>query len=343
MALTAELVTQPATQQELIWGSGSLDRVPKLLEALDCRRVLAVGSGSVDAVIARLPGLLGRCYLGRWSDVPAHVPAHQVNLAVGSAQETHADSVLAIGGGSAIGMGKIIALALRLPLIAVPTTFAGAERTSRYHVTTERGKETGTSGRALPRAVVYDPVLVAGLPPAVVASSGITAVAHCVEVLCHDAGEEAWSSAREGLLLLWGSLPVLSAGAGGPGNWLDALAGASQAGRALEVLGAPGAVHEASDLLSVRSGLGHGLAQALLLPRALGARGEASALARSALAELRPGVGAEQALGEFAAALGLVEPPGVLAVPVAAKAWSEALAHLSTVSRRPPLGSGDGG
>ncbi|MFI5610604.1 iron-containing alcohol dehydrogenase [Amycolatopsis sp. NPDC051903] len=326
MALTAEFAAPPATEQELVWGSGSFDRVPELLEALDCRRVLAVGSGSVDAVIARLPGLLDRRYLGRWSDVPAHVPTHQANLAVGSAQETHADSVLAIGGGSAIGLGKIVAFALRLPLIAVPTTFAGAERTSRYHVTTERGKESGTSGRALPRAVVYDPVLVSGLPPAVVASSGITAIAHCVEVLCHHAGEDAWSSAREGLLLLWGSLPVLFAGAGRPGTWLDALAGASLAGRALEVLGEPAVVHEASDLLSVRSGLGYGLAQALLLPRALGGRGEEAV---SALAELRPDVGGERALGEFAAALGLVEQPGALASPGVAEAWSEALASLS--------------
>jgi maleylacetate reductase len=72
-------------------------------------RVMAVAGRSADSVAAQLPELVGGRYLGRWSDVPAHVPAHQVNLAVGSAQEIHADGVVAIGGWSAIGLAKIVA------------------------------------------------------------------------------------------------------------------------------------------------------------------------------------------------------------------------------------------
>ncbi|WP_326566029.1 iron-containing alcohol dehydrogenase [Amycolatopsis rhabdoformis] len=296
---------EAAADQNLVWGSGSLRKLAEVTDALGGRRVMAVASRSADPVVARLPDLLGGSYVGRWSDVPPHVPAHQANLAVGSAQETHADAVLAIGGGSAIGLGKIVSLALRLPLIAVPTTFSGAERTSRYFVTTERGTETGTSGRVLPRAVLYDPELVEGLPREVVAGSGITAVAHCLEVLCHSTSEEASASAREGLLLLWGSLAELAAGTGDLDSRREALAGAGLAGHALNELGRPGVVHQVCDLAAARHGLGYGLLHALVLPLVLRAYGEAAGPARAALAELRPGVSAEEAVAEFAVTLGL--------------------------------------
>ncbi|MEU4666958.1 iron-containing alcohol dehydrogenase [Amycolatopsis sp. NPDC023774] len=339
MARTAEPAHRPrdaAPAQNLVWGSGSLRELPAVADDLRCRRVLAVASRSADPVVARLPGLLGGRYLGRWSDVPAHVPAHQANLAVGSAQETHADSVLAIGGGSAIGLGKIVSLALRLPLIAVPTTFSGAERTSRYFVTTDRGKETGTSGRVLARAVLYDPELVAGLPREVVAGSGITAVAHCLEVLCHPASEEALASAREGLLLLWGSLTSLAAGARDLSTCQDALAGAGLAGHALHELGRPGVVHQLCDVVSTRCGLGYGLLYALFLPLVLRAYGDAADGARAALAELRPGVSAEQSVAEFAVRLGLtaeVDPRRVAAsVGLGAAELRPLLAELSAAA-----------
>ncbi len=157
---------------------------------------------------------------------------YQASLAVGSAQETHADGVVAVGGGSAIGLAKIVALALRLPLIAVPTTYAGSEMTSRYIVTTDRGVEMGTSDRVLPRTVIYDPDLVAPLPPDIVASSGMTAVAHCVEALSYpDAPAEAADWAREGLLLLWDSLGKIAAGAADLDCRQDALGRMREHGR----------------------------------------------------------------------------------------------------------------
>jgi maleylacetate reductase len=220
---------------------------------------MAVASGSADNVAARLPYLLGGSYLGRWSNVPAHVPAYQASLAVGSAQETHADAVLAVGGGSAVGLAKIVALALRLPLVAVPTTYSGSEMTSRYVVTTGHGVETGTSERVLPRAVIYDPDLVAALPPAVAATSGITAVAHCVEALSYaTAPPEARDWAREGLLLLWDSLAKIAAGSADLACRQDALAGASLAGRAHEATGA-GLLHLLCEVAAARHEAGSGV------------------------------------------------------------------------------------
>lgn len=286
-------------------GAGSLDRLGGVCASLGAQRIMAVGGASADDVAARLPHLLGGRYVGRWSNVPAHVPARQASLAVGSAQETHADAVLAVGGGSAIGLAKIVALALRLPLIAVPTTYAGSEMTSRYLVTTERGLETGTSGRTLARAVVYDPELVAALPPQIAATSGITAIGHCIEALCYPdapAGARGW--AADGLPLLWDSLSKIAAGAADRGCLQDALAGASLAGRAHEATG-PGLLHLLCEITAARRGTGPGVLHALFLPHVLRAHGDQARRARSAIAELRPGVPAETALAELARALGI--------------------------------------
>jgi maleylacetate reductase len=266
---------------------------------------MAVAGASADTAAGRLPRLLGKRYLGRWSDTATHVPARQASLAVGSARETHADGVLAIGGGSAIGMAKIVALALSVPLIAVPTTFSGSEMTSRYLVTTKQGAEIGTSQRSLPAAVIYDPDLLITLPARVAAASGLTAVAHCVEALCYPGvPSDARDWAREGLLLLWDSLGKVSAGLADPSYLQDALAGASMAGRAHELAG-PGLLHLLCDLAVARNVAHHGAVLALLLPLVLLAHGDQAAPARAALAELRPGAAAATALAEFSDALGL--------------------------------------
>jgi maleylacetate reductase len=301
---------------DTVWGAGSVARLGETCARAGITRVLAVAGRSADGVAAQLPALLGRRYLGRWSDVPAHVPAHQASLAVGSAQETHADGVVAVGGGSVIGLAKIVALALRLPLIAVPTTYSGAEMTSRYVVTTGQGAEIGTSPRALATSVIYDTDLTATMPPQVAAASGVTAVAHCVEALCYPditAATRDW--AREGLLLLWGSLSQVVAGTPDPGCGQDALAGASMAGRVHQAAG-PGLLHLLCDLMAARPDASYGALQALLLPLVLRAHGPRAAPARAALSELRPGVPAEQALEEFAAGLGLtsaIDEPGLRA------------------------------
>lgn len=288
---------------DTVWGAGSLSQLGETCAQAGASRVMAVAGRSVEVAAGRLPELLGRRYLGRWSDVPAHVPAHAANLAVGSAQETHADAIVAIGGGSAIGLAKVVALALRLPLIAVPTTYSGAEMTSRYLVTTDKGAETGTSLRALPAAVIYDPDLLPAERRVTV--TGIIAVAHCLEAVCYpDAPADARDSAHEGLLLLWDSLPRVTSGAADLRCRRDALTGASMAGRAYQVAG-PGLLHLLCDRAAAHRDVSYAVLVALLLPEVLRAHGPQADPARAALADLRPGVLAEKALEEFAAALGV--------------------------------------
>jgi len=92
-----------------------------------------------------------------------------------------------VGGGSTTGLGKAIALTSTLPILAVPTTYAGSEMTPIYGLTEGGLKKTGRDARVLPKTVIYDPTLTLSLPAAMSAASGMNAIAHCVEALyAHD-------------------------------------------------------------------------------------------------------------------------------------------------------------
>lgn len=250
----------------LATGRGSLDELPGLADRLGMRRALLVIGPGLAAAGERAGRLLGERSTGSFTDTVAHVPSWEVNLAVASAREVHADSVIAIGGGSAAGYAKIVALALRLPWIAVPTTLSGAEMTSRYLVTTRNGKESGRSRRSAVRAVVRDPDLLDEVPVRVLASSGMGAVGACLEVLAgpSPAGHE---QATTGLRLLWTVLPQLVRDPANPGLRERALAGAALAGAALEAAG-PGPALLIAEHLGATYHCDHGALMACLAPHA---------------------------------------------------------------------------
>jgi maleylacetate reductase len=248
----------------LAQGRGSLEELPGLVDRLGVRKSLLVVGPGVTPAAERVRSLLGGRCAGAFSDAVAHVPSWEANLAVASAQEVHADSVIAIGGGSAAGYAKIVALALRLPRVAVPTTLSGAELTSRYLVTTEKGKESGNSERAAVRAVVRDPDLLTDVPVPVLASSGMGAVGACVDVLARP-GEAGRADATEGLRLLWDALPRLVREPADPGLRERALAGAALAGAALEAAG-PGPAQLVAEDLGATHRADHGALMACLVP-----------------------------------------------------------------------------
>jgi len=64
-----------------------------------------------------------------------HVPLEIARAARDEARRLDADCTVGIGGGSTIGLGKAIALDSALPIIALPTTYAGSEMTPIYGLT----------------------------------------------------------------------------------------------------------------------------------------------------------------------------------------------------------------
>lgn len=167
----------------VVFGAGSVEQVPREIDALDCHRVLLVAGGSAAGVGARLADTLGARAAGHFDRVAQHVPETLAAEASEVAGRVDADSLCSVGGGSATGLAKVVAVEHELPIVAVPTTYAGSEVTPVYGVTGER-KHTARDLAALPRTVVYDPALTIGLPPRPTAASAFNALAHAVAALC---------------------------------------------------------------------------------------------------------------------------------------------------------------
>jgi maleylacetate reductase len=160
----------------MVFGAGSFER---LADELEPRRWLVI-HGSSQAAAA------GRLGAPTFGEVRRHVPAELAERARARFAELGADGLTAIGGGSAIGLAKAIALTTHAPIVAVPTTYAGSEMTNVYGLTAEGRKRTGRDDAVRPRTVVYDPELVRGLPPEVAGPSVMNALAHCVDALWAD-------------------------------------------------------------------------------------------------------------------------------------------------------------
>jgi maleylacetate reductase len=169
--------------------------------------------------------------------------------------------LLAIGGGSTVGAAKAVAMTARLPIVAVPTTYAGSEITPIWGLTEEGRKKTGVDPAVLPRVVIYDPALTATLPPELAAASGFNALAHAVEAM--------WAPARN---------PVSTAVAGEAverlakglrtGDPAELLCGAWLGSSAFAVAGS-GLHHKLCHVLGGTFGLPHARTHAVVLPHVL--------------------------------------------------------------------------
>jgi maleylacetate reductase len=169
---------QPAVR--IVFGAGAFER---LADELEERRWLVVHSSSQADAAARLGERLGERCAGTFGEVRRHVPVELADRARARFEELGGEGLVAVGGGSAIGLAKAIALTAQVPIVAVPTTYAGSEMTAIYGLTAEGRKHTGRDESVRPRDVVYDPHLSRGLPREIAAASAMNALAHCVDAL----------------------------------------------------------------------------------------------------------------------------------------------------------------
>ena len=196
--------------QRIVFADGALERLPAEAAALGAERVLLI-AGVPGEVPDRAAALLAGRLAGRFDDVRQHVPADAAAAVANRARLVRADLVVSIGGGSATGLAKICALETLLPVLAVPTTYAGSEMTPVWGRTEGGVKRTGRDPRVLPSTVIYDPALLTGMPAALAGVSGMNALAHCVEALYAPAADPLTSlSALEGIALIASWLPAVS-------------------------------------------------------------------------------------------------------------------------------------
>ncbi len=290
----------------VVFGIGTLDRLGEEIERLGANRALVLSTPEQRASAEDIAARLGARAAGVYDKAVMHVPIETAEAARAVAKELKADCCVAVGGGSTIGLGKAIALTSELPILAIPTTFAGSEMTPIYGITAQGQKKTGRDARVLPRTVIYDPNLLLSLPARIAGPSGMNAIAHCVEALyAQDANPITSLMAEEGIRTLAASLPKvvrdsgnLEAANSGIATLemvSDALYGAWLAGACLGQVGM-GLHHKLCHTLGGSFNLPHAETHTVILPHATHYNRDA----------------APEAMARIARALGSDDPAGAL-------------------------------
>lgn len=174
--------THDTLSQRVVLDSGRvIERVLSEAEQLGMSNPMLISTEGTHEVAERLAQELPPAI--HWRDAIQHVPREVADAATVAARNSGADGLISIGGGSATGLAKAVALETSLPIIAVPTTYAASEATPVWGITEERTKTTGIDPVVLPAVVIYDADLVATLPEKMAVASGLNAMAHCVDSL----------------------------------------------------------------------------------------------------------------------------------------------------------------
>jgi alcohol dehydrogenase class IV len=300
--MRAFVYEQPSIR--VVFGVGSLDRLADEAQRLGVRRALVLATPGQRRIANEAAGRLGSAAVGVFAEAVMHVPIETAHAGRAAAARLEADSLFAVGGGSTIGLAKAIALETGLPIVAVPTTYAGSEMTTIYGVTEAGIKKTGRDRRVLPKTVVYDAALTVTVPPRVAVASGLNAMAHCVEALYARDGNPVTSLlAAEGIRVLARALPVVADAPGNLDARGDALYGAWLAGTALGAT-SMGIHHKLCHTLGGAFNLPHADVHAVILPHATAFNREAAPDAMRTIAEALGERDAAQAIYDLAVRLG---------------------------------------
>ncbi|HAA22739.1 MAG TPA: maleylacetate reductase, partial [Cytophagales bacterium] len=194
---------------QIHFGQGKIDLLPTLLKGYS--KAFIIGEKRVQPIIDRVGEVLDADRLYHFGEVIQHVPQGLVDKALAVCQAQQSDVLVALGGGSSIGLAKALALETKLPIIAVPTTYAGSEMTNIWGISTEAGKTTGRDNAVLPQHVIYDAHLTATMPKGLAATSAMNAMAHLMEaVYSHEVNPVTYQNALYGIRQLREGLTQLA-------------------------------------------------------------------------------------------------------------------------------------
>ncbi|SDR78566.1 maleylacetate reductase [Brevibacterium sandarakinum] len=297
--------------QRVIFGTGAAaKKIAAEIDRLDAKHVMVIASDSASEKVADFDDHFTVALWHR--EVVMHVPAEVADRAVAAARDKDIDLVVTVGGGSATGLGKAVALETRVPIIAVPTTFSGSEATNVWGRTENARKRTGIDDTVLPTTVVYDAELIRDLPGGLAVASGLNALAHCIDSLWGPRVDPINQAlAVEGIRALNEGLPSMRADSTDLDGLERTLYGAYLAAVAFASAGS-GMHHKIAHVLGGTFNLPHAQTHATILPyvlaynapaagdaeqRMAGAFGALTAL--DGLQRLRSAVGAPTALADL--------------------------------------------
>jgi alcohol dehydrogenase class IV len=283
---------------------GTFDALPDEVRRVGARRALVVSTTGRRELADEAGRRLGSLLAGLFAEAMMHVPIENARAACAAAARVDADCAVPIGGGSAIGVAKAIALERSLPIVAVPTTYSGSEMTPIYGFTEDGVKRTGRDVRVQPRTVVYDPALTVSLPPRVSGPSGMNAIAHGVEALyAEDANPISSLVAAEAIRALARSLPAVVTAPVNLDGRTHALYGAWLAGSALAAT-SMSLHHKLCHAMAGAFNLPHAELHAVVLPHATAFNAEAAPEAMRTIADALGTPDAAQGIYDLAATIG---------------------------------------
>jgi alcohol dehydrogenase class IV len=299
-----------ALPARVVFGVGALDKLGEEIERLGAQRALVLSTPEQRASAEDVARRLGARAAGVYDKAVMHTPIETAEDARRVAAELKADCCVAVGGGSTTGLGKAIALTSALPIVAIPTTFAGSEMTPIQGITADGVKKTVRDMRMLPKTVIYDPRLLLTLPARIAGPSGMNGIAHCVEALyAQDANPVTSLMAEEGIRALAQSLPTVVREPQNLEARGEALYGAWLAGASLGAVGMA-LHHKLCHTLGGTFNLPHAETHTIVLPHAARYNAQAAPEAMARIA---------RALGVSDPAQGLYDLAKTIGAPLALK------------------------
>ena len=261
--------------QRVCFGSGAAAASLRAeIQGLGATRIMLIASKAemhlADAIAAGLP------VAWRHDDVIMHVPVEVAARARAEAERNGIDALVCVGGGSTTGLAKAIALTSGLPIIAVPTTYAGSEATPVWGLTEGAQKTTGTDLRVLPKVIIYDAALTTSLPVGMSVASGLNALAHCVDAMWGPNADPINAAlAAEGIRVLAAGLPMVVADPADLDGREQILYAAYLSAAAFASAGS-GLHHKICHVLGGKYNLPHAQTHATVLPYVLAFNGPAA-------------------------------------------------------------------
>jgi alcohol dehydrogenase class IV len=294
----ATLATGWSYPTTVLYGAGSLRKTARACGQAAIQRPLVV----TDPGLAGLPmtadlvdGLrAGGLRPGLFTDVRSNPVAANVEAGVRAFSAGDHDGVVALGGGSALDCGKVIAFMAGqdrplwdfedvgdwwrrarpdgiAPVVAIPTTAGTGSEVGRAGVITDEATHTKKvifHPGMMPKTAILDPAVTAGLSPKLTAATGMDALAHCLEAYCAPSWHPmAEGIAVEGIRLVKDALPRAFA----HGGDLDArgrmLAAAAMGATAFQK--GLGAIHSLSHPIGAVYDTHHGMTNAVVMPYVL--------------------------------------------------------------------------
>lgn len=192
-----------------MFGSGQAARLlAEEVARLGSKRVMVVAASYEKGIASKVTSDIA--VAATFDDVVQHVPIEKAELARAMAVAEGVDLIVCIGGGSTTGFAKAVAMTTGIPIVAVPTTYAGSEATPVWGLTEASRKTTGIDVRVLPVTVIYDASLTYSLPIEMSVASGLNALAHCVDSMWAPKADPINQAfAVEGIRTLAQGLPLI--------------------------------------------------------------------------------------------------------------------------------------